>query len=1329
MGHLRVWSLIRVLAGLQFGCWWAAEGKPAVSARLESTKAVQSLSPVEAAQEPTVSLRGVVTVSQELWRVLFVQDDTGGIYCDTRNLTEFPTLGDLIEIDGYASEGGFLPTVVIKSFRSLGPAKFPAAAPASSAELWRGERDGDLVLVRGYVMRAVHERAPFPHWVVTLLQDGREMEATVVDVPSPLFEVGSEVEIAGAFGPLVDRERQIRRVMLMTAQPGMVRLLKDPSRVAQETPQQDLAELFARSDFRRKELVRLNGVVHFTSTNDLFLADGSNGVSLVNLTDRRLDSGNAVALVGFPNWDRESRSVEVVWFEDRGLRRPSLPIRLTHDELFGGRRCGQWVEAEGDFLHRFPRPNGEVLVLGSSDRTFEVFLSSTKPLDWHAVRIGTRLRARGVLLQAPTGEKPDDAPRLVLAAASGIEIIAPPPWPWVRTVQVITALLICASIGISGFALAHRRLQASRRRAQAVDDQLRRLNTELEDRIRSRTAQLEATNARLIEEVVERREAELALAEEASKRKALLNSSRDGIVVLTEDGKVHEANERFAVMLGYAIEEVYGLYIWDWDAKLSRDLLLGMLRQVNEAGRCFESVHQRKNGDRLQVEVTTSVAWWRSKRYIVCICRDIQDRKRAEIMRRDQTKVLEMIAQGADLSRTLDCLIGALETQCESMIGSVLLAVEDGKHLRHEAGSRLPESYRKGLGLVPIAEGTGSCGTAAFRKEPFIVEDIGSHPFWKAFLPLTEPVGLRCCWSIPILDESHEILGTFAIYGLTPAAPKPEHLQLMEMAAHTAAICIRCARATEALSRSEKRFKFAMQGANDGLWDWDLTTNEAYLSPRWKSMLGYEDHELPNHLDTWKQLVDEDDRAATLQLATDVIQGRGEKYEVEFRMRHKEGHWVDILARAFLVRNADGKPERLVGTHTDITQRKEAEKCRMRLEGQLRQSHKMEAIGTLAGGIAHDFNNILGAIIAHAELIRLEPHQTSNTLESLNDLLKAGHRAKELIKQILTFSRQQEPNRKLMDIEPVLRESLSLLRAALPAQVELCVRVNDPVPKIMADATLIQQVIMNLATNAAQAVVNQVGRLDIEVGPCEVDRLTAQRHPALKEGGYVRLRVRDDGPGMPPEILERIFEPFFTTKAPGQGTGLGLSVVHGIVQEHEGAILVESQPGVGTCFDVFLPAAVGEVVPEVIAKPDPVAAGGREHVLLVDDEPSLLRVGEKILRHRGYQVTSCASPDLAYELFRQSPSSYDLVVTDYSMPTESGVDLALRMLAVRPETPILICTGYGAGLSRDQLLRAGIRGLLQKPVALDELCQAVRMTLDTSPVRLAPMEVPLLKCS
>jgi PAS domain S-box-containing protein len=643
--------------------------------------------------------------------------------------------------------------------------------------------------------------------------------------------------------------------------------------------------------------------------------------------------------------------------------------------------------------------------------------------------------------------------------------------------------------------------------------------------------------------------------------------------------------------------------------------------------------------------------------------------------------------------------------------------------------------------------------------------------------------------------------------------------------------------AVAALRESEERLQLALRGTTDGLWDWKLKTNDAYLSPRWKAMLGYADDELPNHLDTWKQLTHPDDVEPIMAVATDVAAGRADKYDVEFRMRHKDGRWLSILSRAFLVRDSSGQPERLVGTHLDlterklverrladsenrfrklvedtnvivweyvpatecltyvspqaaqlgypiedwyrphfwrdhihpddrtgalefcdaqikagtdhqfhyrfarangeyvwfddkvslvpqpdgslvlrgvfidITERKNAESAQAALEAQLRQSQKMEAVGTLAGGIAHDFNNILGVIMGCGEIARRESKTNLEAVQALDDLLVASRRARELIRQILTFSRRDVPQRSVVRLDAIVRESIRMLRATVPATIELREHISTPLPPVLADATLMTQVILNLATNAARAIGSNPGCIEIQLVSRMFNETQAAALAGLKAGPYAHLTVRDNGPGMDAKIRDRIFEPFFTTKAPGQGTGLGLSVVHGVVKSHDGVITVDSQPGVGTRFDIFLPTTP-EVEPIAAPPARPgIATATRERILLVDDEPSLLKVCGIVLKQAGYTVTACASPLEAFEHFRRTPEEFDLLVTDYSMPNQTGIDLGCNILALRPGFRMIICTGYGAGLTREKAIGAGFSDVLQKPVEPDHLCNAVRDAL------------------
>ena len=379
---------------------------------------------------------------------------------------------------------------------------------------------------------------------------------------------------------------------------------------------------------------------------------------------------------------------------------------------------------------------------------------------------------------------------------------------------------------------------------------------------------------------------------------------------------------------------------------------------------------------------------------------------------------------------------------------------------------------------------------------------------------------------------------------------------------------------------------------------------------------------------------------------------------------------------------------------------------RARLEGELRQAHKLEALGTLAGGVAHDFNNILGAVIGNLDLSRRALPAGHEASAYLSDAESASKRAAEMVKQILTFSRQQDQERSVLTLGAVFREAVSHLRALAKANVTVQLAEGQEVPHVLGDSTQLHQVLMNLGTNALHAMRAKGGTLTLALESVEVTSDLVRRHPELREGRYARITVGDTGVGMSAETLERAFEPFFTTKQPGQGTGLGLAVVHGVVRAHDGAIISRSAPGEGTWFAVYLPGTMGTPPQGVpIIEPEPAMAGLR--VLAVDDEPALARLVERALTRAGGAPKVFTKPGALLELLRAHPDDYDVVLTDLTMPEMSGFALANEVHRIRPGMPILLMSGFSAAMSADTLRAEGVRAMLQKPFTPDELCRAV----------------------
>ena len=398
----------------------------------------------------------------------------------------------------------------------------------------------------------------------------------------------------------------------------------------------------------------------------------------------------------------------------------------------------------------------------------------------------------------------------------------------------------------------------------------------------------------------------------------------------------------------------------------------------------------------------------------------------------------------------------------------------------------------------------------------------------------------------------------------------------------------------------------------------------------------------------------------------------------------------------------------------DLTARKRAEERRGELEFQLRESHKMQAVGTMAGGIAHDFNNILGAILGNVELARADCPADSPVQESLREIAKAGRRARDLVRQILTFSRNEAPRRAPVPLAAILHDTERLLRVTLPPDIELRVRASASVTAVLADATQVEQAVLNLCTNAIQAMSGRRGRVDVQVHAAHPDSRTCERL-GLTAGRYVSVTVRDSGPGMDADTLTHVFEPFFTTKPVGQGTGLGLAVVHGVMRAHGGAVDVRSTPGEGSCFTLYFPAADDHVAPVDFALSSPSPLSGaidskdqQRHVMYVDDDEALVFLVQRLLRRRGYQVSGFTDPHAALAALAQAPWDYDLLVTDYNMPGFSGLELLREARRLHPALPMALASGYVTQEIEQAAMDAGAAALVHKPNDVEELCATVQ---------------------
>jgi signal transduction histidine kinase/ActR/RegA family two-component response regulator len=412
-------------------------------------------------------------------------------------------------------------------------------------------------------------------------------------------------------------------------------------------------------------------------------------------------------------------------------------------------------------------------------------------------------------------------------------------------------------------------------------------------------------------------------------------------------------------------------------------------------------------------------------------------------------------------------------------------------------------------------------------------------------------------------------------------------------------------------------------------------------------------------------------------------------------------------ARAHLEKRVSQRTEEL---QLEITERKHAEKKKEKLEAQLRQAYKMEAIGTMAGGIAHDFNNILAIILGNADMAKDDIPESNPARYYIDQVLEASSRAKDLVKQILTFSRQSE--QKLLPIKPcsVINESLKLFRSTTPTTVNIVQNICKDCCMIMADTTQLRQLLMNLFSNAVHAM-DEKGTLEVTAAMVDLGVDDIAHQPGLNPGQHLKIKVRDTGTGMDKETQDRIFDPFYTTKEVDEGTGMGLSIVLGIVKSHKGFVQVDSEPGEGSIFTIYFPA-VEDGQSQKIEEVTEVYPRGNERILFVDDEEMLAELGGRMLERLGYEVTVKSSSKDASETFKLNPETFDLVITDQSMPNMSGIELSAELLNVRPDIPIILCTGFSKKTSGEKAKEIGIKEFCVKPLDRKELAHVVRKVLD-----------------
>jgi PAS domain S-box-containing protein len=784
----------------------------------------------------------------------------------------------------------------------------------------------------------------------------------------------------------------------------------------------------------------------------------------------------------------------------------------------------------------------------------------------------------------------------------------------------------------------------------------------------------------ILYDITEQKEAEERLRRSEEKYRAIFENTLVGIFQSSPDGRYIGVNPAFARMFGYSSPEDVVSSITDIgtqifvDAK-ERRRCLTILNKTGLLER-FETRTRRKDGSIIWTVINSRIVRDADGRplFIEGIIEDVTEQKNAaDALRASeerffkvfQSNPIPMTIATIDDGRLIDVNERAIELSGyarEEMIGRA--AVEIGLWANPEERDRLIAQLRK----------TGSLrdGRARIRTRAGHVRAA----LWSAD-------------AIRLGDK--EVL-------LTTIQDVTEQVE-----------------AQEQVKQSEEKYRLLAENVTDVIWTADVNLAFTYVSPSSERLFGWSPSE-------WMSLRPEDflppaslDRVAGLlkeELEGPVPTGadRSRVVRIEMEVYRKDGSacWCEVSSQ--VLRDGDGNPVSLIGVTRDITERKEAEKENARLEQRLRQAQKMEAVGTLAGGIAHDFNNILFAVIGYAELCLQDIHDEDSRW-NLSQILSACSRAKNLVNQILAFTHQAEQERKPLDLVPLTKETIKFVRSSLPSTIDIRLDAGTGKSTILGDATQIHQVIMNLCTNAAHAMRASGGRLRIVIdNTAPPAQAMGTDEKSGRPEGFVHLGVSDTGYGIEPAHLSRIFDPFFTTKAPGEGTGLGLSVVYGIVKSMEGTIHVQSAAGEGSRFDIYFPAILPrQAEPASAAVPIP---RGTESILFVDDESHLIEVMSQMLLALGYRVTAATQSPKALELFLENPERFDLVITDMTMPGMTGAMLAREILQRRPDTPVILCTGYSDLINEEEALEMGIRRFLMKPLFMGDVAREIRAVLD-----------------
>ncbi len=672
------------------------------------------------------------------------------------------------------------------------------------------------------------------------------------------------------------------------------------------------------------------------------------------------------------------------------------------------------------------------------------------------------------------------------------------------------------------------------------------------------------------------------------------------------------------------------------------------------------------NRDGHRIPVAQSIICHRasdgSVAYFSTLMRDLTERKRREDFFNGQNQVLEMIAGGEPLAETLDTLLRVIEHQAEEMICSILVLTEAGTQLHHAAAPRLPRSYTSTIDGSSIGPAAGSCGTAAFRRSAVVVSDIAADPLWHNYRDAALAHDLRACWSTPIFDIQHRLVGTFAVYMRQPGEPSARHIHLIDVAVHIAAICF-SHHETERRLRDQADI---LQKAGDSIVVTDLQDRVTFWNASAERTLGWPATEAQGR--PLRELLGES-VLRDIETARAAAHANAD-WRGELHLRHRNAQPVVVDARITVLRDARGEVQGRLIIATDITEKR-------RIEEQFFRAQRLESLGMLAAGIAHDLNNVLAPMLLAAPMLR--DHATDpGDIRMIATLEKSAERGAALVRQILGFAHGADGGHRIIQVKHLLRDVATFIQETFPKSVVLDDHIPADLWPIKANPTQIHQVLLNLTVNARDAMP-QGGTLFLRAENIVLSAEAASEIQEGRPGAFLSIQVEDTGTGIPPDVLAHVWEPFFTTKGAGKGTGLGLSTVRGIVETHGGFISLQTTLGKGTSFRIFFPADGSPSSPAIAPTSAPAIQprGNGDLILVVDDEPSIRNMSAAILARHGYRVLTAGDGAEGISLFAPRAREIRVVITDLSMPNLDGAAFASVVQRLNPAVKIIAVSGLG----------------------------------------------------